>query len=1026
MSTRQLWRVAAVLLGLIASPALASAQQSGTITGRVVDRATQQPLPDAQVLIAGTQRGTRTNERGEYRIVGVPAGDIQIRAVRIGYVASSRTVNVPAGATVSADLALAVSATTLDEITVTATGETQRRRESGVTTARIDTAQVNMANVQNFSDVLSSRAPGVAVQAGSGTTGTSSRIRIRGSNSINLNNNPLLIVDGTRVNNSSESSSIGVGGQTMSRFNDINPEEIENIEVIKGPAAASLFGTAAANGVIQVTTKRGRAGRARWSALAEYGNLDETGDWPRNFGTIGRTPAGARITTCNIDFQARGVCTPFADSLVSTSPIDNLTPFRNGWREAFGTNVSGGSEVAQYYLGGDFEREEGVYPINFLRKTNLRANINAQLRQNVTAAVNAGYVSSRLGLPQNDNNTFGAISGALLGKAFDCGPAPRDPSCGGDTAGRGYLVANNPGPRFFAVQNEQDVEHLIGSGNATWQPLSWLNLIGTAGLDLIEREDRETLEAGGISVFFPEGYRVFNNAQIRTYTANASAVANFLIRPDLRSVTTLGTQWNREYFQRVDASGEVLLPGTGSLGGLSSLFSIDEVNTDIVTLGYLANQRLEWRDRVFLSLGLRADKNSNFGVNLPFVKYPSVGLSWVVADEPFFPQNMFFSALRLRAAYGESGQRPEFRQANPFFNPVTATVQGLDAAAVTIGGTGNAELKPERTKEFEFGFDAGLLNDRVGLELTWYNKQTRDALIGRRLAPSIGATLTQLINLGRVDNEGYEYLVNLKALERERFKFDLTVSGSVNDNEVVDLGEGITPIIFGLGANTQRHQNGYPLAGYWGHQIVSFQDRNGDGMISRINCPTTPGLSANPQIVGGPACELVLTDSQVYSGNPLGRSEMSITPQVTLFDFLQIRALFNHRGGLTLNNSTEFFRCISPRFTCQAIQDRSAPLAEQARAVAVQMGTRAPYFEDADFWKLRELSFTIMTPQTFARALRASSASFTIAGRNLATWTDYTGIDPEANWATGSNFSQSEFLTQPPVRYWTTRLNLTF
>lgn len=1036
MSTSLFFRGLLAALSLSLLPAVAQAQNA-TLTGRVVDQTTGQPLSDVQVVVAGTPRGSRTSEDGRFQIVGVPAGTVQVRVLRLGYQAQTRTVTLGADGTESLDFSLTPTATRLDEVVISATGATERRRESGVNTAKIDTAQVNMATVQNFSDVLSSRAPGVVVQQSGGTTGASSRIRIRGSNSISLANDPLLIIDGVRVNNNPNSTSIGVGGFTPSRFNDINPEDVESVEVIKGPAAAALYGTAASNGVIQVTTKRGKAGKARWQANTEYGTVRQVGAYPRNYRQIGITNlTGARQSDCNLDRRAQNLCTPKPDSLISNLPLEIISPFRDGWREQFGTNVSGGSDVAQYYIGGDFEREEGVYPTNGITRGNARANINAQVRSNLQLSLNGGYTGSRLRLLNNDNNGFGAISGSLIGKAFNCHPAsedalygPRDVACGGDTASRGYFNANHPSTDFFVDDIRQNIERLLGSVQANWQPASWLSVIGVSGMDLVERWDTETFPAVVVDLI-PDGYRVSNNTQIRTYSSNVSAAGTFGLRPDLRSVTTVGTQWNREVLSRTDASGEVLLPGTSSLNGTSALFAVDESNSDIITLGYLATQRLEWRDKVFLTGGIRADKNSNFGVNLPFVKYPSAQLSWVVGEEGFFPKQNFVNSLRLRGAYGESGQRPDFRQADKFFNPVAVNVEGNEVSGITIGGAGNADLRPERTKEFEFGFDAGFLNDRANFEFTRYSKQTKDALISRRLAPSIGATVTQIINLGRVDNKGYEYLINVKPLVTERFKLDLTVNGSVNDNKVVDLGKDdlgvpIPPVIFGLGGDTQRHQNGYPLGAYFGRRIVSFNDLNGDGIISRVNCRTY-GNTVNPQIVGGPACEIVLSDTAEYGGTGLGRTELAITPSVTLFNVLNIRALFDHRGGVTLNNSTEFFRCSTSGTNCHGIESTDASLLEQARAISTRMGTRAPYFEKADFWKLRELAFTFNAPQRFANSLRASSASITIAGRNLKTWTDYTGIDPELNFSGSDNFSTADFLTQPPVRYWVGRVNLTF
>ena len=1028
-------RLVLMVLALSALPALLAAQ-TATITGQIVDRATGRPLSDAQIFVAGILRGSRTADDGRYTITGVPRGIVEVRAIRIGYQSESRAVPIAAAA-VSVDFALATTAIPLDEVVVTATGETQRRRESGVATGRIDASQVNVAAVQNLSDVLSSRVAGLVVQQASGTTGASSRIRIRGSNSINLPNDPLLVLDGIRVNNNPNSTSIGVGGQAPSRFNDLDLDDVESIEIIKGPAAAALFGTAAANGVIRVTTKHGRAGPARTASSIEFGTLNDVGVYPRNFAQIGTNVAGARTTNCNLDAQAQNACRPKPDSLVSTLPLENLSPFRAGWRNRVGTNVSGGMAATQYYLAADYEREEGVYATNWLRKGNLRGNINAEIRPTLQASLNVGYLSSRLRLPQNDNNQFGAISGSLLGKAFDCHRAsenaalgPNDVACGSDTLSRGYRLANHPSTRFFAIDTRQSVERLLASTQVTWQAATWLNLIGTSGADVLERWDDETLPQRAIEIVVPEGYRQSNRADNHVYTANGSAVGTFLVLPELRAISTAGAQYTREFFSRTDAIGYKLLPGTSGLGGTSERFAVGESQSDIVTLGYLFQQRLEWRDRLFVSAAMRADKNSNFGVNLPFVKYPAVQLSWVIGEEPFFPKVRWLSSLRLRMAYGESGQRPDFRQADQFFTPVAVNIQGSELSGITLGGAGNPDLRPERTNELEFGFDAAFLGGRVSAEFQRYARHTRDALIARRLPPSVGATMTQLVNLGRVDNEGYEYLLNLKPLQTSRLGVDIAISGSQNANKVVNLGTDaqgnpIPPILFGLSFDSQRHQSGYPLGAYFARRIVSFQDRNGDGMISRVNCPTY-GVTTNTQIGGGPACEMVLTDSVVFAGTPLGGDELTITPGLTVGNWLTVRGLFDHRGGVALYNSTEYFRCSVAPNQCLAVQSRSGSLFEQARAISTFMGTRGAYVEDASFWKWRELAITFNMPPRAARAFRAGAASFTIAGRNLKTWTAYTGIDPEVNTSSAANFATGEFLTQPPVRYWVGRLSLTF
>src|SRR6476646_1304936 len=282
--------VAGATMAFFASPAFA--QSTGTIAGRVTERTTNRPLAGVQVRVVGTTRGAATNDSGGYRIPGVPAGTVQLAVQRIGYGVASRSVVVSGENTTTADFTMSPAVTTLDALTITATGETQLRRANGAPTATIGSAAIPKAAISTLSDALSSRVAGVVVQQAAGEIGAGSRIRIRGSNSISLSNDPLLIIDGIRADNSSQSSAQGTGGQLPSRFNDINPEEIEDVEIIKGPAAAALYGTAASNGVIQVTTKKGRAGRTRWEAFAETGSLKDINDYPLNLRAYGHTAAG--------------------------------------------------------------------------------------------------------------------------------------------------------------------------------------------------------------------------------------------------------------------------------------------------------------------------------------------------------------------------------------------------------------------------------------------------------------------------------------------------------------------------------------------------------------------------------------------------------------------------------------------------------------------------------------------------------------------------------------------------------------
>jgi TonB-linked SusC/RagA family outer membrane protein len=990
--------VASIAMFLALTPAQASAQQQAAITGSVLDAVSRAPIVATQVQIVGTTRGTTTGDDGRFRIAGLPAGQYQVRVLRIGYQASTRLVTLGADATANEEFLLTPVAVSLEDVITTATGETSRKREIGAAVTTLQPKPEALASAQSASQLLSGKVPGVNVAASGGTVGSGSRIRIRGANSISLTNEPLIVVDGIRFgtaigqDNTSGATSLGVGGQVPSRFNDINPEDIQSIEVLKGPAAAAQYGTAAANGVLQITTKRGRTGKPRWNVFVEGGTIRDVTDYPSNFAQVGRTTAGARTTACNLDNQTRGLCTPIADSLVSFNPLRAADPFIDGHRGAYGASVGGGTDVISYYLSGNFDRQQGVFEISQEQRAAGRANLTVQLRNNWNVQLGTSYLADHLRLPQNDNNTLGIISAGLLGSAFD-------------NAAHGFLNGQVP-QAVYAINTRQDVQRFENTLNTSYQPLSWLTATGVAGLDYLDRYDNEVVPPNQVTFgSLPDGQRSSNPYKIYNYTASGTLSARWVPFEGFTTTTKASGAFTKELIRGTRAFGAKLVAGTTSLSGSTARFAVGETNTDNKTVSQLFSEDFAYRDRIFLSGALRNDKNSAFGQNFGSIVYPSVALSWVVNEESFFPKNNIVNSLRLRAANGRSGQKPNFRDAITFFNAQTVTQAGTDVAGIVVGGTGNPDLKPERSRETELGFDAGFIGERIGVEVTHYNKRTDDLLIAVPLAPSLGLTATQFKNLGSVSNTGWEYLVNTKVIDLDQFGFDFTVAGSTNDNKLLSLGllptgSPVPPIV----VNTQQqHREGFAPGSYF-QKSITFSDANGDGIIARS--------------------EIKLSDTAVYLGNPLPRKQYTITPTVRLFRWLQVSALFDHKGDYKLFDNTQRFRCSFGN--CQAAYDKSIPLADQAANVAIALGTDAGYIEDATFTKLRELSFTLTAPARFAQALNTSGLTFTIAGRNLKTWTDYKGFDPEINSTPGANFSTSDFLTLPPTRNWTARVNVSF
>jgi TonB-linked SusC/RagA family outer membrane protein len=1054
------WRslVLPVLLGVLVSPVAAQQPDAGAVTGRVIDLAGT-AVANANVVIVGTTRGARTDDQGRFRIPGVAAGTHQVRVSRLGFGAVTRPVTVTAGQDAPLEFRLAPAAVQIDEVVVTATGAAERKREQGNDIGIIRPGeQVNLAAVQTLTQTLSARTPGLTITAHSGTLGTSARIRIRGANSISLNNEPLLIIDGVRIENDANAALVNgvggsTGGQTINRFDDINPEDIEAIEVLKGPAASALYGTAAANGVIQVTTKRGRSGRTQWRTYAEYGNLWDPTDYPDNLfmlGYSGTTGTTNYTSSCTIDRLTQGLCRAQPNGLVRFNPMTTHSPMERGNQRAFGLSASGGTDLVQYFVSGDLDRAQGIVGPNRNRVASGRANLNAQLRPNLNVAVTTNYVDRQIGLPQNDNNIYGIVPAATLGKAADCRNGTPEPVftlvCKGDTLSRGFYAV--PPQTFWYQEREQLLKKFVGGMMATWQPLSWLTAVGQGGLDLNNSLDAHLTPANVVTYInqvLIEGFREQRRVEDANYTVQGSLSAQ---RPlpwqEIQSQTVIGAQYINEQRHWTDAFGRNLVPGTASLATAGAGYAVNESNEKVVTVGGYARQQFAWRDRAFLTGTIRADDNSAFGQDFELAYYPGLSASWVISEEPFFRglsliENNWVNQLRLRAAYGQSGQRPGFRQADTFLSGVAVTdTRNQELTAVVIGGTGNTKLKPETSAETELGFDASFIRNRLGVTYTYFNKVTTDQLVAKTLAPSLGVATTaflngttQFFNLGEGTNRGHELTLDVNAVDTRAVKLTLTLSGSTLKNEIKDLGQDaegkdLPPVIFNAAA--QRHQKGY-AAGAWFQRKYTYADKNNDGVLSRVNCVDPFRLFTPVLVTGAGECEVVLGDTASaaqFIGNVLPTRELSFAPTLTLFDRVRLTALVNYRGGHYVFNNTEEFRCTSSSFlNCAGSNDPTAAFEDQAAALGRLMGTSYGYIEKGDFTKLREVALTLMAPPAWARRAGVQTLNLTIAGRNLAKWTDYKGFDPEVNSST-ANFTQFDFLAQPALRSWTTRIDVTF
>ncbi len=1003
------------LLLLIATASAAAAQ--GTITGRVTAVGTGEPIQEARVVIVGTSAITTTNPDGRYTLRNAPSGAAEVRVTRVGFAELKKATTVANGQTVTLDFPMNAVVVKLTEIVTTATGDT-RRIELGNNIAQVNAAELTKTSpISSISDLLTARAPGVQVLPNT-VTGGGSRVRIRGTTSLSLSNDPIYIIDGIRMSSANGSSAIGVGGTTLSRVGDINPQDIENIEIVKGPSAATLYGTDAANGVIVITTKRGRAGATRYNVFVENGVIKDRNTYPTAYTLFGTTTTGTR-RQCFLNELATGICTQ--DSLLSYNlwADPDVTPLGTGQRQQYGLSVSGGAEAVSYFVSGDYEKELGVYTIpgfdlrrldslgvdvrqewlrpNALEKQNFRVNLTSAINPKLDLQSSAGFIHLNQRLPQIDNNTTG------LGSSAFGGPGYKTNGNGSLGFPRNGYRAFTPGDIFQETVNQQ-INRFIGSLNGNYRPYSWMANRANVGIDYSSRTDTDLCRRGNCSDFGTSrlGFATNARANIRNFTTDLASSATFNPRPTINSKTTVGAQYVNTTQDQNNANSSTLPPGTSTVTA-GATPGASESTTLTKTIGLFVEEALAFRDRLFLTAAVRTDQNSAFGTNFQKVVYPKLSASYIISDEDFFPKVPALSQLRLRATYGAAGTQPGPNDATRFFAASTVNVDKADQPGVIVSGVGNANLKPERASEFEGGFDAKMFNSRVNLEMTYYNKTTKDALISRILPPSAGVATSRFENLGSVKNAGVEGLLNAQLVNRRNFGWDATFAASSNVNKLVDLGS-VPPIIGTL----ISQKAGYPLNSWWQRPIKSFADANNDGIIS--------------------VSEIVVGDTAEYRGTSIPQYEMTLNNGFDLFNrAFRIQTLFDYKGGYLGDNDTQRIRCQN-RLNCREEADKSAPLEQQARVVALRdhvSRTQDGFLEDGSFVRFRELSVTYAAPTNIASSVfRSQAASLSFAARNLHVWTKYSGVDPESSYGSGN--VQNDFQTAAPPTYFTLRLNLTF
>ncbi len=962
---RSAWAVAAFLLLFLLGGALPGAAQQ-SVAGRVINAATGEGLGGAQIQIVGTNRGAIAGDDGRFVLPDVQGSTVTLRVVMLGYKTLQREVQPGNN---GLELALTPTPVSLDALMVTGTAGGTRARAVGNSIAQVGASDIQrIAPQASVQSLLSSRVAGMAMMSGSGEVGGGEVTAIRGVGSLSLSHQPLIYVDGVRVNNDQIDYTVafsgGYGGDGPSRLNDLDPDAIQSIEVIKGPAAATLYGTEASNGVIQIITKRGRTQDASWDFRVDEG-MTNLPNADKKYPTIYGTQDG---------------------QLVSLNLIDNDikngfgSPFSTGHNQGYGASVRGGTDRFRYYLSGDWDRQEGIVSYNWQNKLNLRSNLDYVLGDKLDVAVSLSTIQEKTQAGSAEQPiTTGIIWGLTSLK---------------DTPFRGYIT---PPPEDFSkyIHGIDNLNRNILSIQLRSHPTAWFTHRLTVGTDvganrstyLADRTPQQPGPFGSEN----QGDKIVENKKNTFFTLDYSATAAFDLSPDFRSETSGGAQFYRKSQDDDQTEGQVFpLPGVTTVSSGASRFASEDFFENR-TMGLYAQEQVSWKNRFFVTGAVRGDDNSAFGTNYNFVTYPKASVSWVASEESFLKHVSWLNALKLRGAWGEAGEQPDVFAAVQLYTP---SVGPGGSPTVTMNNLGNPNLKPEVGKELELGFDASFFSDRLGVNFTYYNKTTVNGILQGPVKPSLGFPGYQYVNLGRYDNKGVELGLTGDVLRTRNLGWSLGLQLSTNHNVVQDLG-GIDIAPSGTAANQYQYV-GFPLSGIFQKKVVSAEfDANGS--VTNILCDGGTGKLGLEQGGAGVACSQA---PAVYWGQPTPTWWGSVNTKLTLWRRFNLYAMGDFTGGNMIVKgdvaaSHIFFRnskCINEHPICSPIL-----AAYDAMGEWLGVGTMK-----AGFSKLRDVSLSYTLPRSAVSRVGASAGSITFSGKNLATlWIAQNGtyglhvVDPE-------------------------------
>ncbi len=1016
--------------------------QSRQITGTVSDERGA-PLASVSVIEKGTSNGTTTNDRGVFSLNTSTANPtlvfsyagMQPQELRVG---SSNTYNV----------SLSATGGTLSEVVVTAMGIRKEKKSLGYSIQSVNEEDLNVNRQTNVVNALQGKVSGVTISSGGGAPGQGARILIRGINSLDAgrSNQPLFIVDGVEIDNSTFLTGGGDTRGMTNRAADVNPDDIESISVLKGGPATALYGIRAANGAILITTKSAKAGKMQVSYTGTYGfeNVNKTPEVQTKFSQ------GYLGVYDNTSFwPSWGPSVEAAKALDPTHPDKIFNNFerayRTGMQNRHSIGLSGGTEVAQLGASFSYANQEGVIPFSDYKSFNARVNGNLNISKKVRVGASLNFINSGGSRVNADRYGEQLIYWSPRWDVMDyIKPDGTQKYYGVDNDNPVYTLATN---RFF-----DNVNRIIASTNVNYAPTSWLNFTYRFGNDFYT--DARTLYAPGPKGVVDElvnsdndfGFVQEHNLKNRVITSTFIANLSHTFAKNLSVSLNLGHDLRDAKLRRVSTTGDTLVvPDLYLLQNSKKILASNYIQ-DYRNYGVFADLTLGFRNYLFLNLTGRNDFTSTLSKDNRSYFYPSASLSYVFSDMISMPD--WWSYGKLKASYAKIA-----KDGDPYG---TTTGFGFSTPIVNVlpftndDRLGNPLLRPEFTNTYEAGFELRFLNNRLGLEVVGYTANSKDLIIPVKISNTTGFD-EAYINAGEIENKGIEVTLTAMPVRNRNFSWDFNVNFSSNKNEVVKLNEGLTEIPsasqFGYlssGANSKLIP-GYEYGSLFGRTYRRYYGSKPEDPL-RIDYDQPLLIGAN----GFP----VIDTRQRYLGSTQPDFIIS-TLQTLRFKQFSLSALLDARQGQMKYN--QFANFMAAFGTSKITENRTETIvfdgvladgtpntkpvylgqATGPDGVSygngyyrnVYRGITENFVEDASWVRLRSLSLSYSLPSNLlTRTKLFTDASISLTGNNLWLSTKYTGFDPESSsFSSGSNAAEGfSGFTYPGVRSFLATINLKF